>query len=154
MIIRRLTDWPTWTGWNSFGELERLRREMDLLTEALPRGFLREPAAGVFPLVNVTENNDNYYVRTELPGIKSDELDISITGNSLAISGERKLPVEDKKAHYHRRERESGIFKRIINLPSQLDSGKAEARSADGILTIILPKAEAAKPRQITIKSS
>jgi HSP20 family protein len=127
---------------------------MDLLTSGLSRGLLSEPAAGVFPLMNVTEGQDNYYVRAELPGFEADDLDISVTGDTLSISGERKLPVEDEKARYHRREREAGRFSRIISLPAQMDTGKVEANCTDGVLTVVLPKAEAAKPKQITVKTN
>jgi len=154
MLLRRLPDWPTGDRTSPFEELDRMRRQMDLLNRGLTRGLFREPGAGVFPLMNVTEDNDNYYIRAELPGIKTDELDISVTGESLTISGERKIPAEDETATYHRREREAGKFSRIISLPGQVDTGKVEARSVDGVLTVVLPKAEAAKPRQITIKAS
>jgi HSP20 family protein len=149
MIVRRLTGWRS-----PFEELERMRREMDWLTEGLTGGLFREPTAGVFPLMNVTEDNDNYYVRAELPGLRADELNISVTGDTISISGERKLPVEDEKAQYHRREREAGRFSRIVSLPTQVDTGKVQARCADGILTVVLPKAEAAKPKQIAVKAS
>jgi HSP20 family protein len=149
MIVRRLTGWRS-----PFEELERMRREMDWLTEGLTGGLFREPTAGVFPLINVTEDNDNYYVRAELPGLRADELNISVTGDTISISGERKLPAEDKKARYHRREREAGKFSRIVSLPTQVDTGKVQARCADGILTVVLPKAEAAKPKQIAVKAS
>jgi HSP20 family protein len=149
MIVRRFTGWRS-----PFEELERMRREMDWLTEGLTGGLFREPTAGVFPLMNVTEDNDNYYVRAELPGLRADELNISVTGDTISISGERKLPVEDKKARYHRREREAGRFSRIVSLPTQVDTGKVQARCADGILTVVLPKAEAAKPKQIAVKAS
>jgi HSP20 family protein len=104
--------------------------------------------------MNVTHDQDNYYVRAELPGLKADDLDISVTGETLSISGERKLPVEDEKAQYHRREREAGSFSRIVSLPGQIDAKKVEARCTNGVLTVTLPKAEAAKPKQITIKAS
>lgn len=154
MLLRRRTDWPT-LGWTSpFQELERMRRQMDLLSEGMTRGLWREPAAGVFPLMNLTEDKDNYYIRAELPGLKADELEISVTADTLSISGERKLPAEDEKAQYHRREREAGRFSRIISLPTQLNTGKVDARCTDGVLTVTLPKAEAAKPRQIAVKAS
>jgi HSP20 family protein len=104
--------------------------------------------------MNVTGDNDNYFVRAELPGLSADELDISVTGDSLSISGERKLPVEDEKAQYHRREREAGRFSRIVSLPAQVNTGKTEARCTDGVLTVVLPKAEEVKPKQITVKVS
>ena len=154
MLLRRLTDWPAWGYANPFEELERMRRQMVLLSEGLSRGVWRESGAGVFPLLNVTEDKDNYYVRAELPGLKADELDISVTGDTISISGERKLPVEDEKAQYHRREREAGRFSRIVTLPSQVETGKVDARCADGVLTVVLPKAEEAKPKQISVKAS
>jgi HSP20 family protein len=154
MLLRRITDWPTRGLASPFEELERMRRQMDLLAGGLTRRLWREPTAGVFPLMNVTEDKNNYYVRAELPGLKANELDISVTGDTLSISGERKLPDEEEKAQYHRREREAGKFSRIVSLPSQIDTSKVEARCADGILTVILPKAEAAKPKQIAVKVS
>jgi HSP20 family protein len=114
----------------------------------------REGTAGVFPLTNVTEDDDNYYVRAELPGMAADEIDISVTGDSLSISGERHIPAEKEEAKYHRREREAGKFSRIISLPAQIDTDKVEANCTDGVLTISLPKAQAAKPKQITVKTA
>lgn len=149
MIVRRLTGWPTWHWRSPFDELERMRRQMDRLSEGL-----RGPIAGVFPLVNVTEDSDSYYCRAELPGTKADDLDISVTGNSLSIAGERKITTEDENANYHRREREAGKFSRIISLSDQVDTAKVDAHCIDGVLTVVLPKAESAKPRQITIKTS
>ena len=133
-----------------------MRRQMDWLAGdlGLTKELSREPTAGVFPLMNVTDDKDDYYVRAELPGLKADELDISVTGDTLSISGERKLPVEDEKAQYHRRERESGTFSRIVSLPTQVETGKVEARCTDGVLTVTLPKAETAKPKQIAVKAS
>jgi HSP20 family protein len=154
MLLRRMTDWPTRGLANPFEELESMRRQMDLLTEGLTRGLLRETTAGVFPLVNITEDKNCYYVRAELPGLKADELDISVTGDTISISGEKKISTEEEDVQYHRRERESGKFSRIVSLPSQIDTGKVEAHCADGILTIVLPKAEAAKPKQISVKAS
>jgi len=154
MLLRRTSRWPTWNWTSPFDELDRMRRQMDLLSQGLSSGLWQEPAAGVFPLMNVTEEKDSYYVRAELPGLKGDVLDISVTGDTLSISGERKIVPEDEKARYHRREREAGRFSRIVSLPGQFDTGKVEADCADGVLTIKLPKAEAAKPKQITVKSS
>jgi HSP20 family protein len=127
---------------------------MDLLSGGYSRSLFGEPAAGVFPLMNVTEDKDNYYVRAELPGLKAEDLDISVTGDTLSISGERKLPAEDEKAKYHRREREAGRFSRILSLPARTDTKKVEAVCTDGVLTVTLPKAEAAKPKQISVKAS
>jgi HSP20 family protein len=132
-------------------EFNRMRREMERLTEGFSRGYTGGSNAGVFPLMNLTEDNDSYYIRAELPGMKADEIELSVTGDSISISGERKIAVESSEAKYHRRERESGKFNRILNLPAQVDVEKVEAKSTDGVLTVTLPKSEAAKPRQITI---
>ena len=108
--------------------------------------------AGVFPLVNLTEERDNYYIRAELPGMKADELNISVTGNGVSIAGERKISAEGDNVRYHRREREAGTFSRMIGLPGEVNPDKVDATFKDGILTVTVPKAEKAKPKQITIK--
>jgi len=154
MIIRRVTDWPTWELRSRFEELERMHSQMNRFAEELTEGLYREPVAGVFPLLNVTEDKDKYYVRAELPGIKANDLDISVTGNTLSISGERKISAEGEKTRYHRKERDAGEFSRMISLPAQVDTVQVEAHCADGILTVVLPKSETAKPKQITVKTS
>lgn len=136
----------------AFGELERMRQDMDRLMEGLGGRSFRLPTAGVFPLINLTEDKDGYYVRAELPGLKADELNISVTGNTLSVSGERKIVSEGKDIKYHRREREAGSFSRIISLPGEVNSDKVDAKLKDGILTVNIPKAEIAKPKQITVK--
>ena len=149
MIYRRFWGVPGWDFRGPQGGIERVRREMDRLLEGLtsqaPRG------AGVFPLVNLTESKDNFYLRAELPGISSSELDIQATANSVSISGERSIPAETE-ARYHRRERESGRFSRVVSLPREINPDQVEAGLADGVLTVTLPKAEIAKPRQISVK--
>jgi HSP20 family protein len=152
MIIRRFYEWPTES--TAFSELNKMRSEMESLfgrlAESLPTGL----GPGVFPLINVTEDNDRLYVRAELPGVKANELEISATGNSLSIGGERKVAPETDVASYHRREREAGVFRRTINLPNDIDSNRVEAHYNNGILTVTLPKAEVAKPKQITVKAA
>ena len=133
--------------------IERVRRQMDRLYKEL-RGFPEaQVSAGVFPMTNVTEDKDSFYLRAELPGVKSDDLDISVVNNSISISGERKIS-EKENVKYHRREREAGRFSRMVSLPTAIDAGKVEARSSDGILAVTIPKAETVRPRQIPIKAS
>jgi HSP20 family protein len=127
MLWRRSTDWPAWGFSNPFDELDRIRRQMDWLSSGLTGGLLGQTIAGVFPLMNMTEDKDNYYIRAELPGIKAKELDISATGDSISIAGERKIPAEAENAHYHQREREGGTFNRTITLPARIDADKVEA---------------------------
>ena len=152
MITRRFFDWPAF-GWRShFDELDRLRRQLDrMMRDNEPMPF-RGPGRGVFPLLNLTEDDSSYYLRAELPGVKSDDLDINATDNNISINGERKLPEENENARFHRRERDFGRFSRAITLPGKIDSDKISANMADGMLTITIPKAESAKPRQIEIK--
>lgn len=152
MMARRMFDIPGF-GWRSpFAEMERLRREMEQLSGSVLGGRgLSRVHSGVFPSVNLTEDKDHYYIRAELPGMEPGEFDIQVSGNSLTISGERKIPAEEG-GKYHRREREAGKFSRIINLPDAVDTEKIEAGLKNGILTVTIPKAEVAKPRQITVK--
>ncbi len=146
MIYRRFFNFPESRLRSPFAELDGLRRQIDLLAgKSIPA------KAGVFPLINLTENNDNYYVRAELPGIKADELDIEAEGNKISISGERKIPSENEKAKYHRIEREAGKFSRIISLQTDIDSDKIDATLKDGILKLTIPKSEKSKPKQITV---
>lgn len=94
----------------------------------------------------------NHNIRSEPPGIKTDELDIQVTSNGISISCERKIPVEGNNVRYHRRERESGKFSRLINLSDQVDADKVDAKLKNGILTLMVPKSEAGKPRKILVK--
>jgi HSP20 family protein len=152
MFYRRFFNVPTWGLNRTFREFDRLLRQMDERYGALSGGTLPMPSAGVFPLTNVTEDNEYYYVRAELPGIKSDELDIQVTKDGISISGERKISTEGNGVKYHRREREAGKFSRLINLPGEVDVSKVEASMKNGILNVTIPKPEVVKPRQITVK--
>jgi HSP20 family protein len=152
MIYRRVYNVPTWRLRSPFEELIRMRQQMDRLFDDFSGAPLEKAHAGVYPAVNVSEDKENYYVHAELPGIKADEIDIQATGNSLSISGERKIQAEDENARYHRREREAGNFSRMISLPDAIESDKVQAKLEDGILTVALPKSELTKPRQIAVQ--
>lgn len=152
MIYRRLFDVPAFRTNNPFGELENMRRQFDRIMNVWSGATQRSVGAGVFPLVNVTEDLNKYYVRAELPGVKDEALDIQATGKTLSISGERRIPHEGGTvARYHRREREGGKFSRVLTMPGDIDASRIEARLQNGILTVMIPKAEAAKPRQIKV---
>jgi len=152
MFARGLFNYPS-MGWrHPFAELERMSRQMDRVAQ----GLVGRPAVGwfparVFPAINLTEDAGNYYIRAELPGIKADSLDIQVVGRNLTLSGERKIASEGESVRYHRREREAGKFSRVISLPSDIDREKVDAKLANGMLTVTVAKAEAAKPKQITI---
>jgi len=112
-----------------------------------------ETAAGVFPPMNVSQDDENFYVTAEIPGIKASDLAISAMRNRLAISGKREIPREHERVSYHRKERAEGSFSRTVTLPTDLAADRIEARYADGILSLTLPKAEETKPRQIVVKT-
>jgi HSP20 family protein len=152
MVISRDFFFPGWTRGSLFDELGRMQQQMLRLSEALQGRVFGRPTAGVFPAVNLTEDKDNYYLRAELPGIKSDALDIQVAGRNLSLSGERLIDTEGDGVRYHRREREGGKFSRIVGLPTDIDAEKVSAKMENGILTIQVPKAEAAKPKQIAVK--
>lgn len=153
MIARRVFNIPT-MGWqNPFAELDRIQRQMNQLTNAFMGGpGVRFTPSRVFPAINITEDNSNYYLRAELPGIKAEELNLEVNGRSLSISGERKIKTEGEHVKYHRKERESGKFSRVIELPKDIDAERVQARMVDGILTVKVAKAEKAKPRVITVE--
>ncbi|MGD2028621.1 MAG: Hsp20/alpha crystallin family protein [Desulfobacterales bacterium] len=152
MPYRKFFNVPNWGFSKSFLELDRLRRQMDEFFGAVSGGTVPMPSAGVFPLINVTEDANKYYVRAELPGMKSNELDIQVTADGITISGERKIPVEGNNVRYHRREREAGTFSRSFNLPGEINVNKVEASLENGVLMVTITKSEAAKPRQIKVK--
>ncbi len=151
MFYRRFFGLPGWENRNPFSEIENIRRQVDRMYQGLVGPYAR-PAAGVFPLINLTESKESYTLRAELPGVNSDELEIQATANTLSLAGERRIPEENHGAKYHRRERESGRFSRVITLPGEINPDKVEAGLVNGVLTVVVPKAEAAKPRQISVR--
>jgi HSP20 family protein len=129
--------------------IERLQREMNrLLTDF---GRTGTPFHGVFPPVNVTEDGDNLYIRAELPGIRPEDMDLSVEGETVTLRGERIQAQASENVSYHRHEREVGRFRRIISLPTRIDPEGASASFKNGVLKISLPKAKEAKPRQIQV---
>ena len=128
-------------------EMSRLSREMDRLMG----GVTAASTTGVFPPLNLYDDGESIVVRAEIPGIDPDDLEIHATLNSLTIKGERKQPEKKERASFHRRERSHGTFSRTINLPQEIDADKVHANYKLGVLDVLLPKAEATKPRKIAI---
>jgi HSP20 family protein len=139
-------------GWHPLGELEQMQRRMDRLFQDAYSREGRPGRMGVYPLVNISEDRDHILVRAELPGVQAADLEITLQDNSLILRGERKIPAEDKQVNYHRRERESGFFRRIVALPAMVRGDNVEATCKDGILTIKMAKPEEVKPRKIEVK--
>ena len=132
--------------WN---EMSRLSRDMDRLFGEVST----TQRAGVFPPLNIYDDGESLVVKAEVPGIDPADLEINATVNALTIKGERKRPSADDKASFHRRERSYGTFSRSVNLPQEINSEKVQASYKHGVLEIMLPKAEEAKPRKIEIQS-
>jgi len=129
--------------------MSRLSREMERLFGE-GRSHSR---AGVFPPLNVYDDGESLIVRTEIPGIDPKDMELNATVNALTIKGERNRPETDAKASFHRRERGHGTFRRSISLPQEVDSDKVQASYKNGVLEVLLPKAEAARQRKIEIQS-
>jgi HSP20 family protein len=152
MIVRRA--WPTRPTFDaSLRDFEQLRRDMLHMFDTFAADRETSTTSGVFPPINVTQDNDHFYLRAELPGVVANDLSITALRNHVSISGKRELPKEHERASYHRRERAEGTFNRTVTLPTIVDSERVEARYVDGILTLVLPKAAEAKPRQIVVKT-
>lgn len=151
--------------WNWIDELDALRREVDRAfahvdVEQWRRPFSRMAflpglAARTYPLINLSEDADHFYVEALAPGLDTETLEISAAQDTLRIAGE-KLPLsEDVKLNaFHRNERSAGKFVRTIRLGTPVDADKVTAGFENGLLLITLPKAEAAKPKQIAVKVS
>jgi HSP20 family protein len=103
------------------------------------------------PPVDISEDTHNIILKAEIPGIKAEDLNISLENNVLSISGERKFKGEESKENFHRIERRYGKFSRSFTLPSGVDAPNVNAIFEDGVLTITLPKREEFKPKQIRI---
>ena len=133
--------------------LARLHNEMDDLFDGFFRGLDR-PFAGykAWPAIDVAEEENAVIVRAEVPGCKADDIDISVYGNTLTISGEKKLEEEKKEKGYYHIESTYGSFRRELTLPTDVDSSKVEAACKDGVLTITLPKAASAKAVKVKVK--
>ena len=134
-----------------FDEFRRLESEMDQLygRGSLPAG-IRAMRRGTFPPINVGATPERVDVYLFAGGLDPKSLDISIQQNLLAVSGERKVPI-DEAADYYRQERFDGEFRRVITLPDDVDSDRVEAKYRDGVLQITVQRREAARPRQITV---
>lgn len=133
--------------------LARLMREMERLGEFSPgRGDSRRVGGGSFPPLNVYNGEDEVVVVAEVAGVDPADLDVSITGETLVIKGAKKAPGDDL-GRCQRREREFGQFGRTVILPDRVEAEKISAKLRDGMLTIRLPKSEAARPRQISVQS-
>lgn len=141
--------WPT--GWDPILGLRYMQREIERLTGVNIFGE-RGIGGGSYPPVNVYNGPDEIIVECELAGVKKEDLDIAITGDTLQIKGVKHGPPDEDKLRFQRKERGEGEFNKTIVLPDKIDAAGIDARLADGILTVRLPKSEAAKPKKVQVK--
>ena len=135
------------------GTAHQLRREMDRLLSSFVGNFADGGRPWVDrgqPSINLWETGDAVVAEAELPGVEQDQIAISVVGNELTLKVERP-ELTKEGVTFHRRERPSGSFVRVLRLPTEVDADRVEADSRNGILTVTLPKAESARPRQIHV---
>ena len=145
--------WSSLTNFeNLFDELRRMERDMDELFGrwTAPAG-IRSVSRGAFPATNIGATADAVHVYLFAPGLEPKSFNLSMQQNLLLVSGERRLPV-DEKATYYRQERFDGEFRRVITLPEDIDPARVDAKYSNGILQVSLQRTEAARPRQITVQ--
>lgn len=146
--------------WTRLNDIDRMFGAMDLLRSRMNRMFTDYDTSygdygwriiDTHPRTNMYDNGDHFEIRAEVPGLAKDDLGIKIQGNYLEISGTRKSDAPEGY-NAHRVERKAATFTRSFTLPADVDVEKVEAGLKNGILTLTMPKAEAAKPKQIEIK--
>ncbi len=139
-----------------FREMERIRREMDRLFDGyLGEGPERALGYGTgFPDVRMVAGDDEVRILAEVPGVGSEDLEISVHGQTLTLKGKRSGPETGEGVHLHRRERLVGEFVRTLQLPFRVDSDKVEASLKNGILTLRLPRPAEDQPRRIAVRSA
>ena len=141
--------------WGPHRELRRFQDEMRRVFDDFFLRFWegREPfTTGWEPTVDVSETENEIFVEAELPGMKREDVNVSLENNILTIKGERKKEEKKKEGKYHSTERYYGSFYRALDLPTYVDEKNIQAKFKDGVLEVIMPKKEEAKPKQIEIK--
>ncbi len=142
------------TPWTPPDRLASLRDDVDRLFEFTWPSRDTGLFSGWSPALDVVEDGDHFHVICELPGMKKDAIEITLQDGTLSISGERKNEREKKEGESFRSERFFGCFQRSVTLPASVDPSKVEATYNDGILRVVLPKSEEAKPKQIAVSVS
>lgn len=141
------------SNWSGVHRLADLSQELDRLFEAPIAGFNRaSQVLGTWsPALEAFEDKDNFVIKVELPGVKKEDVKVSLENGSLTIAGERRSETKDEDAEVHHTERFYGRFERTLSLPKDIAADRVKAQYQDGILTVTLPKTEQAKPKQIDV---
>ncbi|RUL84939.1 Hsp20/alpha crystallin family protein [Tautonia sociabilis] len=143
--------------WDPFREMVSLRDAFNtLLQESFvrPDSLSRGEAAALPMPLDISETAEAFVVRASLPGIKPEDVQISVHGDTLTIQGETKSQEERQGETWHLRERRHGVFRRTVTLSVPVDADRASAEHENGVLTLTLPKAESARPKQIKVASA
>jgi len=140
-------------GLGPWGGFDDLRREMDGVFNRFTGGP-GDVRRGVFPAVNLYESGDSYTLTAELPGMAPGDIEIALEGNTVTLRGERRIDYTGEPGAVHRRERQSGAFRRAFELPADVDTEKVEATHRNGVLLLRLPKTPERQPRRIAIQTS
>lgn len=151
MVLERWR--PRWglTTLGPFREIEDWQRQME---DFFGRPIWKPNGERAWmPAVDVFEKDDKFVVKAELPGMKEEDIDVSVTGDTLTIKGEKKTETEVKNEDYYSCERSYGSFYRTVPLPSTVDANKIEANVEDGVLEVTLPKIAEVKPKKIAISA-
>lgn len=139
--------------WEPMREMMTLREAMDRLFDDAFTRPLSLSAVSALPAIDLYQTADEVVLRATLPGLKTEDVQISVTGDVLTLRGEFKQQDVKEEATWHIREQRFGSFERSVMLPTEVQTDKARADFENGILTVILPKAETVKPRTINIKA-
>jgi HSP20 family protein len=138
--------------WDAEYNQPRWRRAVGPAQQGVARRAAASGSSRVFPSVIISTSEDQLIVRAEVPGMKMEGFDISVSGDTLTVQGTRLTDEGLEGGWFHRRERESGEFGRAIRLPALVDGDRAEATYVSGVLTVLLPLKEAAKPQSISVR--
>jgi HSP20 family protein len=142
------------TLWKPMNDLWNIHDETDKVFEDFFGKWptsLRGRNGGCVPVVDISETDNQFAVRAEIPGVTEKDVNVSITDNVLTLKGEKKRETEEKRKNYHRVERSYGSFQRSFTLPKNLQTEKTTATFKNGILTVSIPKSEAVKPKEVQI---
>jgi HSP20 family protein len=140
--------------WDPFRDLMSIQNELNRLFGRTYAGGESTTSGSWVPALDVFETEDKFVVKVELPGLKPDEVDVSVEDSTLTIRGERKFYEDVSDDSFHRVERRYGAFQRSLTLPQTADAERIEAAFDRGVLTVEVPKAEQAKPKKIEIKAT
>jgi HSP20 family protein len=137
--------------WSTYGDpFARLQQELEHMLSAF-----EGQQTGVFPPVNLFDAGEEVVLKAELPGVEPDKLDVEVRDDAVTLSGERHAGgTESRDAGFHRRERVQGQFRRVVRLPSRMDTESARAEYRHGVLTVRVPKAKEVRPRRVPVQAA